>query len=168
MSWPGSHTSGRFLPGFLILVTLLGIVFLIFTRQKKMNTCNEQGFNLYLLLIRQGFNSDLAKLITAQAAFETGNFTSPIYLFQNNPWGMKYPKSRDTTATAEARGHAVYSTLESAVQDYWLYYTYFKYPWTWQSVDDFVTALKEKKYFESPLDNYIKGVKKYHLLYFYA
>jgi len=133
-----------------------------------MNISNKHGFDLYKLLIDQGFIHETAQLITAQAAFETGNFTSPIYLYQNNPWGMKLPKSRDTTATGSARGHAVYSSLQSAVKDYWLYYVYFKYPWTWQSVDAFVLALKEKGYFESPLSSYLRGVKKYHKLYFYV
>jgi len=58
------------------------------------------------LLKRQGFTEEMSKLITAQAGFETGNFTSVIFKENNNLFGMKLPKVRKTTAIGENRGHA--------------------------------------------------------------
>jgi len=131
-----------------------------------MNIINQYGKDLYLLLCYQGFLPDTAKLITAQAAHESGNFTSSIFIVNNNPFGMKHPEVRKTTSLGENRGYAYYMTLESAVQDYWLYYKARKYPYTWKDADQFVEALKERFYFEAPLELYKKAVKHFYKLYF--
>lgn len=59
-------------------------------------------------------------LIYAQAKHETGNFTSPIYLYNKNLFGMKLPRIRDTTATGSERGHATYSNYLNSIYDYFL------------------------------------------------
>ena len=131
-----------------------------------MSIITKYGNELYLLLIEQGFWPDTAKMITAQAAHETGNFTSTIFLLQNNPFGMKVPVSRRTTTKSEARGHAVFDSIESAARDYWLYYQARKYPAIWKDTDTFVEALKRNGYFEGDLDVYKRAVKNFHQLYF--
>lgn len=131
-----------------------------------MSIINEHGTNLFLLLVTQGFLPDTAQMITAQAAHETGNFTSPIFRLNNNPFGMKLPEVRRTTAIGTYKGHAVYKSIESAVEDYWLYYNAQKYPFTWKDVETFVEALKKHSYFEAPLQIYKDAVRHFYNIYF--
>lgn len=131
-----------------------------------MNIISKHGKNLYLLLVSAGFIPDTAQMITAQAAHESGNFTSPVFIHNNNPFGMKLAEIRMTTAIGENRGHAVYSDLDSAVKDYWLYYKAQKYPYSWQDTDTFVEALKSHYYFEADTTEYKIAVKKFYKLYF--
>jgi hypothetical protein len=131
-----------------------------------MNIISKYGTDLYFLLVSQGFLPDTAKIITAQAAHETGNFTSDIYLYNHNPFGMKLPEMRRTTAIGQARGHAVYSSIESACEDYLYYYLMSKYPLIWKDTDTFVEALKNHGYFEAPVESYKSAVKKFYKLYF--
>jgi uncharacterized FlgJ-related protein len=131
-----------------------------------MNIISKYGTDLYLSLVQQGFWPDTAKLITAQAAHETGNFTSAIFKYQNNPWGMKLPAQRRTTATGEARGHAIYNNLADAVTDYWYYWTAQKYPPVYKDVFTFVADLKRHNYFEADEAEYQKGVEAFYKLYF--
>ncbi len=64
------------------------------------------------------------EIIVAQAMLETGLFMSSIFYENNNLFGMKLPKVRETTAIGENRGHAVYSDWVNSVDDYILWYKY--------------------------------------------
>jgi hypothetical protein len=163
---PGFNTSERSLLGLVILVMLFVILLKTYTRRKKMNIVNRYATDLYLFLVAQGFLPVTAQMITAQAAHESGNFTSPVFIHNNNPFGMRLPEIRMTTALGEYKGYAVYGDLEASARDYWLYYQYCKYPMIWKDTDTFVTALKNKAYFEAPLAEYQVAVKKFFKLYF--
>lgn len=121
---------------------------------------------IYSLLLAQGFSPELAKFIVAQSAFETGNYSSPIFHENNNLFGMKEPKQRKTTAIGTNRSHAVYTSISDSVIDYRNYWDYFKMPSDFQTIDLFCEALKKKKYFESGLDHYTKGVQFYYKKYY--
>ena len=168
MGTRGSNTEANFLYDFLILVTLSAIAFLIYKFRKKkiidMGTgiISPRATELYFLLTDQGFYPETAEMIVAQAAHESGNFTSAIYLYQNNPFGMKVAVSRRSTAVSEARGHAVFESVESAARDYWLYYQARQYPPFWKDIDTFVRALKAKGYFEADVEVYLKAVKSFY------
>jgi len=118
------------------------------------------------LLMKEGFNESMSKLIVAQAGFETGNFTSDIFRYNNNLFGMKLPKIRKTTAIGEARGHAVYKSWEDSIKDYWLYSKALGYLSNYSSVVNFVRALVQKKYFEAKPEDYQRGVETYYKKYF--
>lgn len=118
------------------------------------------------LLKREGFTETMSKLITAQAGFETGNFTSVIFKENNNLFGMKLPKVRKTTAIGENRGHAVYRTIEDSVKDYWLYSRALGFLSEYSSVVNFIRALVQKKYFEAKPEDYQRGVEIYYNKYF--
>jgi len=154
--------SRAWLPGVLLLLLL----YVINRRRIKMTTQNSYGFIVYGLLIDNGFFPQTARFITAQAAHETGNFTSAIFRKNNNCFGMKLPKIRKTLAISERHGHAVYETLADCVGDFWLYYKYVNLPDLWKDAETYITALKNKSYFEDKLDTYIQGVKKFYKLYF--
>lgn len=131
-----------------------------------MNTINKNGQDIYFLLIQYGFNYQQARYITAQAAHETANFTSKIFLENNNPFGMKLARIRETTAINEKNGHANFTDIESAVKDFALYYKAFKYLTVYNSIDTYVMALYKNAYFEAPQSVYIKGLKHFYSIYF--
>ncbi len=64
------------------------------------------------------------------------------------------------------KGHAVYSSIDDSIKDYRKYYLRKKYLPVYNSIPDFVNALKEKNYFEAGIPEYIKGVNHFFNLYF--
>jgi hypothetical protein len=117
-------------------------------------------------LISAGLSPVTAAYAFAQAAHETGNFTSVLYLTNNNCFGMKMPKLRSTTADKEQLGYAHYKTIEDSAKDYALWYKFVRLPGGLQTVDQFVNGLHSKAYFEAPLEEYVNGVKRWHKFYF--
>jgi uncharacterized FlgJ-related protein len=61
------------------------------------------------------------RVVMAQAQIETGHFTSKIFKDNNNLFGMKYPRQRQTTAIGIINNHSVYENWMSAVDDYKLW-----------------------------------------------
>jgi hypothetical protein len=66
------------------------------------------------------------KVVYAQAALETGYFTSIKCVRYNNLFGLKKAKYRPTTATGTYRHSATYKHWTHSVDDYILRYQYFK------------------------------------------
>jgi len=150
---------------WLISLLVLLLIILFLKERKAMGSPNKIAFEFYLKLKQLGFSPELSKMIIAQAAFETGNFTSNIYKKNNNLFGMKLPEKRVTTATGEKYGHAIYDTVFSSIQDYKYYYQEFGLPVGFNTIRDFVEELKEKGYFEAETEHYIKGVEYYYKIY---
>lgn len=92
-------------------------------------------------------------IVLAQAIKEA-NFKSDIWKENNNPFGLKCAKSRNTTSIGENRNHAKFANWRMAVLDYALM----------QAV--FARKVKTRKqYFEylknyAEDENYEKGIKK--------
>lgn len=59
----------------------------------------------------------------AQSVLETGSFTSKLYKNQNNLFGMKVAKKRETTATNKS-GYAKYDSPDDSIRDYYLFQQY--------------------------------------------
>lgn len=140
---------------------------------------NKKQAVVYQAFINAGFSIDLAKLLTAQSAFETANFTSKLFKTQNNLNGMKEAKLRDTTdidegyilaeagvQKADSVGYSEYHSINEAALDMRKYWLSFKLPEYFDSVKDFCAALKNKGYFEASLSGYTIGVKYYYSLYY--
>lgn len=157
---------------WLGLLSFLPLVYQFLTRLKittfpnAMTTYKDYVPYFKSLLIREGFTDEMAKMIVAQAGFETGNFTSAIFLENKNLFGMKLPKIRKTTAIGEARGHAVYKSYEDSIKDYWLYSKALGYLSTYSSIVNWVRALVQKKYFEAKPEEYQRGIEIYYEKYF--
>lgn len=115
-----------------------------------------------------GLNIITAQFAFAQAAHETGNFVSPLYFSNNNCFGMKMPVVRPTTADKELFGYAHYKSIEDSAADFCLYYSFVGLGGGLQTIDQYVTGLHNKGYFEAPLDEYLNGVKHFYNLYFNA
>lgn len=131
-----------------------------------MNTINKIGKEVYFLLLEHGVSLQLARYITAQAAHETGNFTSKIFKENNNLFGMKKPAVRKTYAIGENKGHAVFKDITDCIKDFQIYLSNFKYLSNYSSIDNYVQELKRKRYFEADLQEYKNGVKHFYNLYF--
>jgi hypothetical protein len=159
---------GKSSNGLAHLLTVL-VILLLFIRspkKKALRMRNPIAYKVYDLLLKAGFVPDTAKYITAQSAFETGNFSSVIFKEQNNLFGMKLPKIRKTVADGEARGHAVYNSVEDSVTDYRLYWNNFKHPEIFADLQGFTSLLKAAKYFEANIQHYTKGTEFYYKMYF--
>lgn len=86
----------RYLYGWLI--ALLVFLFLIF-RKIKANSPETRDFKKTLQKILSGTKYyKLWPYWFDVANMETAGFTSKLYLNANNPWGMKNPEKRQTTA----------------------------------------------------------------------
>lgn len=155
--------------GLLFLVPLAAL-YLMYSRAKsrriRMTTINKTGKEVYFLLLEHGISLQLARFITAQAAHETGNFASSIYLENNNLFGMKLPAVRKTLATGENKGHAVFKTITDCIKDFQIYLANYKYLSSYTSIETYVEALKRNRYFEADKNEYINGVTHFYNLYF--
>jgi uncharacterized FlgJ-related protein len=60
-------------------------------------------------------------IVLAQAILESGNFLSKIAKQNNNLFGMKMPKVRETTAVGQRYGYARYYSWKDSVKDYKLW-----------------------------------------------
>ena len=60
-------------------------------------------------------------IVLAQAVLESGNFVSKIAKQNNNLFGMRMPKVRETTAVGQRNGYARYYNWKDSVKDYKLW-----------------------------------------------
>lgn len=125
---------------------------------------NELASVLYDQLIDKGFNQKLVEFIVAQSAHETNNFSSRVLKQANNLFGMKY--AGQELAESKYKDFAKYENIEDSIDDYVRYYVRHQYFGTYPSIASFVKALKDERYFEADVDEYIKGVTFFHNLYF--
>jgi hypothetical protein len=156
-------------PGLLLLAGLVALYLKLSKTQPPQvvnNTINKEAAKVFTLLLAYGFKPQQARFITAQAGHETGNFTSKVYLENNNCFGMKNPSIRKTFATGTKNGHATFSSLADCVKDFLLYYKFVSLLEVYSSIDEYVKALKARKYFEADLNQYIAGCVRFYKKYF--
>jgi len=67
------------------------------------------------------FEIDHPEIVKQQIALETGMLTSTICAENNNLFGMKEPRVRETTALGTKRGHAYYENYVDSIKDYKLW-----------------------------------------------
>ena len=115
-------------------------------------------FNIVTLA---GYSENFGNIAVAVARHETGNYTSPIFKENNNLFGMRLPKQRDTTAIGKNRNYAKFDTLEDSIEDYTMYLAYFDYPKTFDNVADYVDYAKEKGYFTDTKENYLSALQRW-------
>ena len=60
-------------------------------------------------------------IVFAQALIESGHFKSDLFIKNQNLFGMRFPKKRQTTAIDEENGYACYTTWIDSVEDYKLW-----------------------------------------------
>lgn len=87
---------------------------------------------IYNTAIKQGFNPIAAKLIVAQARFESADYTSPVFKANNNTSGIKYigasqinaqrgtpapPSERTCNLACNKDYYAKFNTIQDAIND---------------------------------------------------
>jgi flagellum-specific peptidoglycan hydrolase FlgJ len=148
----------------LVLTLFLSLLIVLQTTTKSSKELNEiivleinsklfSEINFYNKILKM----DIAypEVVFAQALIETGNFTSNIYIENNNLFGMKLPKRRQTTAIGENRNHAIYTSWTQSLADYklWQDKMIHKAP----TLEDYLNYLG-RNYAEDK--NYIKKIRK--------
>lgn len=75
---------------------------------------------IYNTAIKQGFNPIAAKLIIAQARFESADYTSFVFRLNNNTSGIKFikqPNAVQGTLSPEGDYYAKFNTVQDAIND---------------------------------------------------
>lgn len=116
-------------------------------------------------LIANGVNPITAQFVTAQAAHETGNFTSVLFLANNNCFGMKPPKTY-VVAIGESLGYAKYKSIEDSAKAMAIYLQAHGLAGGLQTIVSYVNRLHSAGYFEDSLENYLSGVTHWYNVYF--
>jgi len=171
--------------GWLLLVlSLVGllIALVLFLRSRRKETQAdqiqdnpEQGtsgadtmdavrfYNVALDTIGDRASEPIVRIITAQAMHETGVFTSPVFMENNNAFGMRQPEKRPTVSIGENRGYAVYESVEDSIRDLILWFDYNKIPVEFNSVGAYTAKIREYSYYEAGYADYTASVKM-HLM----
>ncbi len=82
---------------------------------------------------------------------ETDNFTSPLFVNMNNPWGMRVAERRETTqinSFAPPGSWGAYDNLSDAALDICLWMDYNKFSKNISQLDAFVVEMKNFGYFK--------------------
>lgn len=137
---------------FFLLGVLLSFIYLYTTPTKKQNEISEE-IKLIVLSEFNKFDEDKFKnylnelnikfphIVYAQAKLESNNFKSKIFKENNNMFGMKAAKQRQSTNKGEQYGHAYFDTWKDCVVDYALFQA--KYLSSVKSESDYFNYLGE-------------------------
>lgn len=126
--------------------------------QMKLSELRLSEFSLdnlitYIALL----NADHREIIIKQAILETGHFKSNVFRNNNNLFGMKIPRIRQTTAISYRNGFSVYNHWTRSVDDYLILQQLWKVKHL-KFYNDGYEILKLAHYAENP--NYIKLLKQ--------
>jgi len=139
---------------FAIGLLMLFRQFLITSRRKE-----KPLAAISRILREQGLDPPMVRLLQAQAIHETGNFTSRLFLENNNVFGMKIPSIRKTLNVAP--GTEIFSQFVSigdSVKDMLFYLDHFSIPLNQDDPFLYAQVLKDKNYYEDPVEIYFKGL----------
>jgi flagellum-specific peptidoglycan hydrolase FlgJ len=100
-------------------------------------------------------NFKFPHIVYAQALLETGRFKKPIFVENNNLFGMKEAIIRVNTSLGTENGHATYKNWRESLIDYALYYA--TYLSRIDNEDDYISYLSQK-YAEDP--NYANKLRE--------
>lgn len=159
--------------GVLLALSLINDVYPIIETNSVSTFLNKENIKrktlkeIYKALERLGVK--YPRVFLAQYILESNYGKSRIYRENNNGWGLKVPKYRETTAVGENLGHAKFESIGDAAldyikrQDYWIPIferNYFKI----ESEQDYLCFLEKTGYAEDPnytnkLRNIIKRLK---------
>jgi len=122
----------------------------------------------------KGLPPVLSSLVAAQAAHETGNFTSRFFTDYNNAFGYSYVPGGiyqlDIPGDFSTNGQPVakYRSIEDSTKEIvdWIYRRIKegKFPAdlrTIQTPEQYAALLKDANYFEDSISNYAAGIKRF-------
>ena len=124
---------------------------------------------IYDTAISQGFNDTTAKLVAAQARFESADYTSNVFKNNNNTSGIKYigqPNATQGTLSPEGNYYAKFNTIQDGINDkiVRLYNITMKGITPEQlknssDATDFANKLKQRGYYGSSASSYANGLR---------
>jgi hypothetical protein len=134
MLYDKTNITSRALLGFGAVIGILTIFGLNINSNKKIETLSPEE---KLIILREAnafseqkliesikeLNFKFPHIVLAQAKLESSNFSSPIFLENNNLFGMKEAKVRANLAIGTKRSHAFYKNWKDSLLDYALYYS---------------------------------------------
>lgn len=140
---------------------LLAIVF---------HSCAQIEQRIYKTLLTEGVDSISAKIITAQAAFESGFFKNELTLKHNNVFALLHNPYRQTYSFGgkgraehdKRSGYAQFKSIEEATKDFVLFLKYRKLGTKFANCDIYAWLLKKKRYYGSPWEHYARGLRYCH------
>jgi len=149
-----------------LLIPLL--IFLLWKRKRKpeitTKNANPQLTDALIKVLGNapGFES-YPDFWLAVSKMETAGFTSRLFTSANNPWGMKMPKVRRSTAIGEITLNgstwARYATLEKSAEDILLWMKARKFQPGIGNLYSFIQEMKRVGYFEEPFNQYYNLVQ---------
>lgn len=154
---------GRMVLLGLALLGLLLALWRVFSKTKNPPTkanISANASEIFNTLLDAGFTARFAAIVTSQAAFETGGFTSELFIKQNNAFGMMNASGRPNTQLQVLNGFGVYESIEDSARDFVYYWKAANLP-QFSSVSEYVDAIKAKGYFTAPVSQYAAGVTRY-------
>lgn len=101
------------------------------------------------------------KLFLAQAMHETNDFTSPVFIRNNNLFGMKVAVKRTFDGLGDVDGDNFqnYKDIKQSASDHRLYLESVGLNKDYKSPESYLFLLKKKGYYEDEQYNYARGVK---------
>ena len=102
----------------------------------------------------QRMNFKFSNIVLAQAIHETNNFKSKIFIENNNLFGMKEAKSRNTLALGTQNNYAYYNNWKESLIDFGFWYS--SYARTCKNEEEYFNLLSEM-YAQDSL--YVKKLK---------
>lgn len=124
---------------------------------------------IYNTAIQQGFNSTTAKLIAAQARFESADYTSNVFKKNNNTSGIKFigqPNAVQGTLSPEGDYYAKFNTVQDSINDKIVRLYNIKMrgvtPQQLKNATDateFANLLKQRGYYGSSAAEYASGLR---------
>ena len=172
MALPGLNIFRNSWTKLPILATLCGILLLIYTRLNAA-TSDITG-TVYNLIKQNGFNEPLAGFVLAQSAHETAiagiPFQSVLLKQNNNLFGMKY--AGQLYARGEKNGFAYYDNIEYSIADFAAWWQrhkpeFINILFPVDSVERYVSILKDNDYFEASETSYRAGVNHFYNSFFH-
>lgn len=155
-----SNTSRK----WLIILAVFLLISLGFLQQSKANPKLS-------LRLRTSKYRKYADWIDAMSKYESDNYTNTLSKKYNNIFSMGYPSVRpaknigstplDGAGDQEPDLFSAYSSRDQAIEDLLLWMDYKEIPNNIGTVESFVAALKDKKYFAQDEKTYLEGVKKW-------
>lgn len=103
-------------------------------------------------------NIKFPHIVMAQAEIESAKFTSEGFIKRNNLFGMRPAEIRTNFKNGRDNGYATYETWKMSVVDYAFYQKSIIVKFNIKTEEDYLTALKEAKFSESP--DYSDVIKK--------
>lgn len=124
---------------------------------------------IYKTLIEKGYSQRHASYWVMVSKFETANYTSDLFRYHNNLWGMSYFRNgaRPTKGTyrvyynGKPTRFAGYKTKQAAVEEIVLYLEHANYPKDFNDLKSFILFMKKKGYFEEPFWYYYSAISVY-------